>query len=96
MSDLIIPAEGPPRTVHNADLETGIFEDEPGARVNLTFRSDDGDGSPLHIGMTMLGVPNVRAQRAMLLLRGVHVIFTGPVVFYGLDDRTIHDVLEGL
>lgn len=88
MTDLLIPDEGPMQAWEEGSLDGSEVQ------VNLTFTSDL--TPPVKAVLTMLGLPNLRAQRAMLLLAGVHIVLVGPVLFRDLDEDMIRAIVEDI
>lgn len=87
MSNLVIPLIGPPvvfaegHAPQGASVEVRLREDETEYRVGFDIDNKN---------------ENVRGRRAVVLLTGLHIVLTGTVVIYDLDDDTIREVIEDL
>lgn len=84
---LIVPPTGILEIVHadhGIDVAATLRQRAEGVLVNLDYK-----GLTAHWLGDEAGQLNPRARRAWIDLTGVEIVFTGPVIFTGIDTHTI-------
>ena len=92
MSNLVIPLVGTP---------TVFADGHQPESVKAALRLMVDNQPSLLVGCGLFGedhleVHNDRARRAVLILTGIHIVLSGEVTLFDLDDDTIKMVLEDM
>lgn len=67
-----------------------------GTMLSLTISIFGQEHGTVHWCMNRVGPINERAREAMAMVSGVHMIFTGPVLFEGFPAEKVFEIVSAL
>lgn len=97
---LIIPPSGLLEVIHtdkSIDISATLLNrGNEGEFVALDLSVANKPLTRVYWYASQIGPINPRAQQAMLMLTGTHMIFTGHVLFYGMAPENVYEIVARL